>query len=123
MVRTFQALENYNYRLFWIGQVISLTGTWMQSTGQAWLVLKLTNSPFAVGLVTALQTLPILLFTLFGGVFADRVPKRKFLFFTQTIAGLQALALAVLVSTGTVQLWQVYILALILGTVNAFDNP
>jgi MFS family permease len=123
MLKTFQALENYNYRLFWLGQVISLTGTWMQSTGQAWLVLKLTNSPFAVGVVTALQTLPILLFTLFGGVFADRVPKRQFIFVTQTIAGLQALALAILVSTNTVQLWHVYILALILGTVNAFDNP
>ncbi len=123
MPRTFQAFRNYNYRLFWGGQLVSLTGTWMQTIGQSWLVLRLTNSPFAVGLVTALQTLPILLLTLFGGVFADRVPKRRFLIGTQIVSALQALALAYLTMTGQVQLWHVYILALILGTVNAFDNP
>lgn len=95
----------------------------MQMTGQAWLVLRLTTSPFAVGLVTALQTLPILLFSLFGGVFADRVPKRKFLIGTQSVAAMQALALALLVGTNLVQLWHIYILALVLGIVNAFDNP
>lgn len=123
MLKTFQAFQYYNYRLFWFGQLISLTGSWMQTTGQAWLVLRLTNSPFAVGLVTALQTLPILLLSLFGGVFADRVPKRQFLVVTQIIAGLQALVLALLVSTGTIQLWHIYWLALLLGTVNAFDTP
>ncbi|MFN8473362.1 MAG: MFS transporter [Anaerolineae bacterium] len=123
MTRTFQAFRSYNYRLFWFGQLVSLTGTWMQTIGQSWLVLQLTSSPLAVGIVTALQTLPILLFTLFGGVFADRVPKRKFLLFTQVISALQALILAVLVYTGKVQLWEVYVLALILGIINAFDNP
>lgn len=118
MLKTFQAFQYYNYRLFWFGQLISLTGSWMQTTGQAWLVLRLTNSPFAVGLVTALQTLPILLLSLFGGVFADRVPKRQFLVVTQIVAGLQALVLALLVSTGTIQLWHIYGLALLLGTVN-----
>ncbi len=123
MSRTFQALRNYNYRLFWLGQLVSLTGTWMQTIGQSWLVLRLTTSPLAVGIVTALQTLPILLFTLFGGVFADRVPKRKFLLFTQVVSALQALILGLLVLTNTVQLWHVYVLALILGIINAFDNP
>ncbi len=123
MLKMFQAFKYYNYRLFWFGQLISLTGTWMQMTGQAWLVLRLTTSPFAVGLVTALQTLPILLFSLFGGVFADRVPKRQFLMLTQTVAAIQALILAILVGTNLVQLWHIYILALLLGMVNAFDNP
>ncbi|CAN5513358.1 MFS transporter [soil metagenome] len=123
MLKIFQAFKNYNYRLFWSGQVISLTGTWMQTTAQAWLVLQLTKSPLAVGLVTALQTLPILLFTLFGGVFADRVPKRKFLIFTQIVSAGQALVLAVLTGMGLVQLWHLYVLALLLGTINAFDNP
>jgi len=123
MPKLFQALKNYNYRLFWFGELISVTGTWMQATAQAWLVLRLTNSPWAVGAVTALQTLPILLFTLFGGVFADRVPKRQFLIFTQTVAAFQALILAILVGTGRIQLWHLYLLALLLGLVNAFDNP
>ncbi len=123
MSRTFQAFRSYNYRLFWFGQLVSLTGTWMQTIGQAWLVLQLTSSPLAVGIVTALQTLPILLFTLFGGVFADRVPKRKFLLLTQVVSAMQALVLGVLVLTNTVQLWEVYVLALILGIINAFDNP
>lgn len=123
MTRTFHAFRSYNYRLFWLGQLVSLTGTWMQTIGQSWLVLQLTGSPLAVGIVTALQTLPILLFTLFGGVFADRVPKRKFLLLTQVISALQALVLGVLVYTGKVQLWEVYALALILGVINAFDNP
>ncbi|MCW5850136.1 MAG: MFS transporter [Anaerolineae bacterium] len=123
MLKTFQALSNHNYRLFWSGQIVSLVGTWMQSTAQAWLVLQLTGSPLAMGVVTALQTLPILLFTLVGGVFADRVAKRRFLILTQSISALQALALAVLVGTGHVQLWHVYTLAFLLGLINAFDNP
>ncbi len=121
--RTFDSLSVYNYRLFWLGQLISLSGTWMQTTAQAWLVLKLTNSPVALGTVTLLQFLPITLLTLFGGVFADRLPKRGMLVFTQTVAMLQALLLAALVITNRVQLWQIYSLALVLGIVNAFDNP
>jgi len=119
----FVALSVRNFRLFWFGQLISLSGTWMQSIGQAWLVLDLTESPLAVGTVTTLQFLPITLFVLFGGVIADRVPKRGFLVATQTAAMLQALTLGVLVSTGLVQLWHVYLLALALGVTNAFDNP
>jgi MFS family permease len=119
----FAALSVRNFRLFWFGQLISLSGTWMQSIGQVWLVLNLTQSPLAVGTVTTLQFLPITLFVLFGGVLADRVPKRRFLVITQTAAMLQALILGVLVTTGAVHLWHVYLLALALGVNTAFDNP
>jgi MFS family permease len=121
--RTFASLALYNYRLFWFGQLISLSGTWMQTTAQAWLVLKLTNSSVALGTVILLQFLPITLLTLFGGVFADRFPKRAMLVVTQSVAAIQAFVLAWLVLTNTVQLWHIYLLALLLGVVNAFDNP
>jgi len=121
--RTFASLAIFNYRVFWLGQLVSVSGTWMQTTAQAWLVLKMTNSPLALGTVTMLQFLPVTVLTLFGGVLADRLPKRKVVFCTQTVAALQALLLAVLVLTNTVQLWQIYALALLLGVVNAFDNP
>jgi MFS family permease len=121
--RTFGSLAVYNYRLFWFGQLISLSGTWMQTTAQAWLVLELTNSPVALGTVTFLQFLPITLLTLFGGVFADRLPKREVLLITQSVSAVQAYLLAVLVLTGRIELWQIYVLALVLGIVNAFDNP
>jgi MFS family permease len=121
--RTFSSLAVYNYRLFWIGQLISLSGTWMQTTAQAWLVLELTNSPVALGTVTFLQFLPITILTLFGGVLADRLPKRELLIITQSVSAVQAYLLAVLVLTHRIELWQVYVLALVLGIVNAFDNP
>lgn len=119
----FSSLAFYNYRIYFLGQLVSLVGTWMQTTAQAWLVLKLTGSPLALGTVTTLQFLPITVFTLFGGAFADRFPKRRVLMLTQTLAMLQALVLGLLVLTGTVQLWHVYALALMLGTINAFDGP
>jgi MFS family permease len=120
---TFLALGVRNFRLFWLGQLISVSGTWMQTIGQAWLILSLTSSAFAVGTVTTLQYLPITFLVLFGGVFADRVPKRGFLVGTQSAAMLQALILGLLVSTGAVRVWHVYLLALALGVTNAFDNP
>jgi MFS family permease len=116
-------LSIYNYRLFWLGQLISLSGTWMQTTAQAWLVLKLTNSPTALGTVTMLQFLPVMLLTLFGGVLADRLPKRTVLVCTQAAGALQAFALAALVLSNRVELWQIYVLAFILGLINAFDTP
>ncbi len=82
----FRALRLHNYRLYWISQVISLTGTWMQTTAQSWLVLKLTGSPFALGLVTTLQFLPVTILVLFGGVLADRLPKRRTIIVTQALA-------------------------------------
>ena len=120
---TFHALRNYNFRLFWFGQLISLVGTWMQTVGQAWLVLELTHSPLALGTVAALQFLPISLFTLFAGVFVDRWPKRRILLVTQSASLIQALILAVLVHLGLVQVWHVYILATTLGLINSIDTP
>ncbi len=121
--RTFSSLSVYNYRLYWLGQLVSISGTWMQTTAQAWLVLKLTNSPAALGVVTMLQFLPVTLLALFGGVFADRVSKRRMVFCTQSVAAAQSLVLAFLVLSGNVRLWEVGALALLLGVVNAFDNP
>jgi MFS family permease len=123
ILRTFTALRHRNFRLFWTGQLISLIGTWMQTTGQAWLVLQLTSSAWALGIVGALQFLPVMLFALFGGVLADRLPKRKVLVLTQSFALLQAFVLWFLVLTGTVQLWHVYILAALLGITNSVDMP
>ncbi|HLX40038.1 MAG TPA: MFS transporter [Ktedonobacteraceae bacterium] len=123
LLRAFVALRHRNFRLFWFGQLISLIGTWMQSIGQAWLVLELTHSAFLLGLVGALQFLPILLFALFGGVLADRWPKRKVLLFTQSFAMTQAIILAVLVFTGTVQIWHIFVLATLLGLTNSIDMP
>lgn len=120
---TFSSLAVYNYRVFWIGQLVSVSGTWMQSTAQSWLVLQLTNSPLALGTITMLQFLPITLLTLFGGVFADRVRRRPAIFVLQSVAALQALVLAVLVLTGRIKLWELYALAPVLGVVNAFENP
>jgi MFS family permease len=121
--RTFRSLRTRNYRLYFFGQIISLTGTWMQSVGQAWLVLELTGSGVALGIVTALQFLPILLAGAWGGVVADRGDKRKVILATQTAAAVLALALGLLTVTGAVRLWMVYALALGLGLVNLVDMP
>src|SRR4051812_18168908 len=94
--QTFRALRNPNFRLYWIGQVVSSIGTWMQRVAQAWLVLRLTDSPLALGIATASQTAPVLLLALFGGVLADRVPKRRLLLITQTIMLVQAALFALL---------------------------
>ena len=121
--RVFSALRHRNFRLFWSGQLISLIGTWMQTTGQSWLVLQLTHSAWILGIVGALQFLPMLLFSLFGGVIADRLPKRRMLLVTQLASLLLAATLWLLVFTGVVQLWHVFILATLLGITNAFDMP
>ncbi|MHB8574873.1 MAG: MFS transporter [Dehalococcoidia bacterium] len=123
MRRAFSSLGIYNYRLYWLGQLVSLTGTWMQRLAQAWLVLRITHSPFQLGTVTMIQFLPITLFSLFGGVVADRLPKRRLLIVTQSIAATQAIVLATLTSFGLIQIWHIYLLALMLGMSNAFDNP
>lgn len=119
----FRALRNPNYRLFWAGQLTSLTGTWMQRIAQAWLVLRLTDSPLALGTVTAIQFTPILLFSLVGGALADRFPKRRVLLVTQAVMLLQAATLAALTATGLIQLWHIYCLAAVLGLASAIDNP
>ncbi len=120
---TFAALGVRNFRLYFTGQIVSVSGAWMQRVAQAWLVLDLTGSGTAVGGLTALQFLPLLLAAPFGGVVADRVDKRRLLFLTQSLAGLTAATLGFLVFTDRVELWMVYVLAFILGIVGAFDNP
>ncbi|GLV54718.1 MFS transporter [Dictyobacter sp. S3.2.2.5] len=122
-LQMFPALRQRNFRLFWFGQFISLIGTWMQTTGQAWLVLQLTHNDLALGTVGALQFLPVLLFTLFGGVIADRLPKRRVLLGTQTFACLLASTLFILYVTHTIQIWHIYILAFLLGINNSLDMP
>jgi MFS family permease len=121
--RTFSSLHIRNYRWYFAGQSMSLIGTWMQSIAQSWLVFTLTHSGTAVGLVVALQTLPILLLGPLGGTIADRFGKYRILFWTQSLAGVQAAVLAVLTLTGTVQLWQLYLMAASLGLINMVDNP
>ncbi len=121
--RGLSAFRHRNFRLFWSGMLVSLIGSWMQSVGQAWLILQMTNDPIALGLVAAAQFAPVLVLGLFGGIVADAVSKRKALYVTQTASGLLALVLGILVATGQVQVWQVFALALLLGVVNAFDMP
>jgi len=121
---TFTSLHIRNYRLYFIGQTISVSGTWMQQLAQALLVLKITHkSGTALGLITAVQFLPMLFFGAWGGVLADRFDKRKLLYGTQIAAGLLALALAIIVSTGHAALWNVYLMSALLGFVNVVDNP
>jgi MFS family permease len=121
---TFRSLHNGNYRKYFVGQIISVSGTWMQGLAQVWLILELTNrNGTAVGLVTAFQFLPMLLLGSWGGVLADRVDKRKLLFGTQIAAGLLALALGIIVSAGAAAVWNVYLMSVLLGFVNVVDNP
>ena len=120
---TFQALSVPNYRRYISGQGLSLTGTWMQMTAQAWLVLTLTGSSTDLGLIVALQTLPVLLLGPYGGVIADRVDKRRTMIILQAAMGTQALVLGLLTVTGIVTVWEIGVLAALLGVNNAFENP
>lgn len=121
--RAFTAVRHRNFRLYWIGQIVSLVGTWMQSVSQPWLVLLLGGSSIQLGIVVALQFAPSLVLAPLGGVLADRVDKRRLLVFTQSVAALQALVLFGLTVTGVVQIWHIMLLALALGFVNALDMP
>ncbi|HET7034487.1 MAG TPA: MFS transporter [Thermomicrobiaceae bacterium] len=121
--RTFASFSNHNYRLYWFGQLVSVIGTWISRVAQAWLVLKLTNSSFDLGLVGTFQFLPMTAFALFGGVLADRFPKRPVLVTTQSIMAIQSLTMAVLIATGVIQIWHIYLLAMVQGLATAFDNP
>ena len=120
---TFAALAIPNYRTYVSGQAISLIGTWMQMAAQAWLVLTISHSAGALGVIVALQTLPVLLLGPYGGVVADRVDKRRLMIVLQSAMGIQAAALAALTLSGSVRLWQIGLLALLLGFNNAFENP
>ena len=119
----FGALAHRNFRLFFIGQGISLIGTWMQNVGEGWLILTLTNSPFYVGLTAALSSIGVLLFSLYAGVIADRTDKRRFIILMQVAFMLEAFTVSILVWTGVVAVWQVLVLATILGIASAFDIP
>ncbi|MDA8369284.1 MAG: MFS transporter [Nocardiopsaceae bacterium] len=120
----FRSLAVRNYRLYAVGQVVSNTGTWMQRIAQDWLVLQLSGgSGMALGLTTALQFLPMLLFGLWGGTLVDRMNKRRLLITTQGIMGLLALGLGVLATAGAAQVWHVYVFAFVLGLVTVVDNP
>ncbi len=121
--RTLRSLQYRNYRLFISGHAVSVVGTWMQRVAQDWLVLELTDSAVAVGIATALQFVPILLFGLWAGVLVDRVDRRRLILCTQAASALLAAVLAVVVLTGVVELWMVFALALGLGGVTVFDNP
>jgi MFS family permease len=119
----FSALNQRDFRVFSVGQLVSLIGTWMQRVGQAWLVLELTNSAFKLGMISSLQFAPVLLFAVPAGAFVDRMPKRRLLLVTQTVLMLQASVLTVLVWTGHVQYWHIAVLATVYGMAQAVDMP
>ncbi|MGC4935071.1 MFS transporter [Gordonia sp. DT30] len=119
----FSSLRIHNYRLYFGGQALSLVGTWMQATAQAWLVLTLSDSAAVLGLIVALQALPVLFFGPYAGVIADRVDRRRLMVVLQSVMGALAAVLAVLTLGGWVQVWQVGVLAVLLGLNNAFENP
>lgn len=121
--RAFPALKQVPFRWFWCGQIISVIGTWTQNIGQAWLVLQLTNSPFLLGLISAMQFLPMMLLSLHAGAWIDRISKRRIIIVTQTILMIMAFTLAFLVGTGLIRYWMLLILALILGIANTVDVP
>jgi len=119
----FGALAHRNFRLFFIGQGISLVGTWMQNVGEGWLILTLTNSPFYVGLTAALSSVGVLLFSLYAGVIADRVDKRRFIILMQLAFMIEAFTVSILLWTNAIAVWQVLVLATTLGIASAFDIP
>ncbi|HEX8958555.1 MAG TPA: MFS transporter [Solirubrobacterales bacterium] len=121
--RSFDSLSVPNYRRYFAGQIVSVSGNWMQMVAEIWLVLSLTGSGVAVGATTALQFLPILLFGAWGGVLADRFSKRRLLMLTQTLMALPALVLLAVTAAGAVAPWMVFALVFARGTINAVDNP
>src|SRR3954451_1602705 len=121
--RSVASLSVPNYRRYFAGQVVSLSGDWMQTVAEMWLIVRLTESGIAVGLTAALQFLPILVFGAYGGLLADRFPKRKLLMATQPLMALPALTLFALASSGHVEAWMVFALVFARGAVNALDNP
>jgi MFS family permease len=121
--QTFRALRHRNFRLFVAGQIVSLIGTWMQNVAQAWLVYRLTHSELLLGTAWFCTSIPVFALGPLGGLASDRYSRHKLVILTQSLALLQALILGVLTVTGTVQVWHILALALMLGTVNAFDMP
>ncbi len=120
---TFRALQYRNFRLFWFGQCISLSGTWMQRTAQTWLVYTITKSPLLVGVVGVCQFMPMLLFSLFAGVLVDRFSKKKLLLLTQLLFMLQAVLMTVLTYSGQIQYWHILLLSTMFGFTQTLDMP
>ena len=120
---TFSSLANPNFRLYFGGQAVSRIGTWMQMIAQSWLVLTLTGSSVLLGVVVALQALPVLLLGPYGGVVADRIDKRRLMIALQSLMGVQALALGALTVAGEIRFWEIAVLAAVLGVNNAFEMP
>ena len=123
LITAFPAFKSRNYKLYFTGQLISLIGTWLQIVALGWLVLKMTNSAFLIGLITALGSLPSLFFTLFGGVLIDRFPKKKILFITQGSAMILAITLGMLNVFDVINVWEIAVIAFLMGTVAAIDIP
>ena len=122
-IQVFVSLKSYNCRLYFGGQCISLIGTWMQQIAMSWLVFRLTGSVFLLATVTFMAQIPILVATPYMSVFVDRFDRRKLLMLTQSLSMLQALLMAVLTLTGLIQVWHIMILSLLIGLINALDNP
>jgi MFS family permease len=120
---TFRALHSRNYRLFYLGQFISLIGTWMQQIAVSWLVYRMTNSVFLLGLVGFISQIPTFIISPFAGIWSDRFNKYHILICTQSLSMIQALTLAILVLSGIITVWQIIFLSLLLGCINAFDVP
>lgn len=123
LITAFPAFNSRNYKLYFSGQLISLIGTWLQIVALGWLVLKMTNSAFMIGLISALGSLPSLFFTLFGGVLIDRFPKKKILFITQGSAMILAITLGILNVFNVINIWEIAVIAFLMGTVAAIDIP
>jgi MFS family permease len=121
--KTFSALRVRDFRYFWISQIISLSGTWMQQVAIGWLVYSLTKSPFYLGLTTALMSAPIMVFTLLGGITADRYPKKTIIIFTQSLLIIPAFLLGLLSGLGHIAIWHIFVIVIFIGLVNAFDTP
>ncbi|MFH8349577.1 MFS transporter [Streptomyces sp. NPDC018045] len=121
--RTFASLEQRNYRLYFLGQGISSTGTWLQLIAENWLIIRLGGSGLALGIATALQFAPIAVFGAYAGVLVDRWNKRRLLLVTQSLSAMIAAAVGIVALTGTARIWMVWTAALLLGCVNAFDGP
>lgn len=123
IMSVFPAFKSRNYRLYFIGTLVSLVGNWLQIVAQGWLVFELTKSAFLIGVVAALATMPMLLFSLFGGVIVDRFDKQKILMFTQISSMILAFILGILTVLGIIEVWEIALLAFLLGTINAIDMP
>ncbi len=121
--QTFRSLRNRNYRLYFLGQAISTSGTWVQLVAENWLVIQLGGGGVALGVTTALHFAPLLVVGPYAGVLVDRADKRRLLTVTQSTNGLLALTLGLLALSGLVQIWMVWITALLVGCVNSLDNP